>query len=123
MVVLAVVQLWVGALGCSSRAPAPTDPERPVAGRGSAAPEGPGDATPPADTRASEVECHAAFDHMIEIDLKERPADQQLPPAQVAELRQYLHESHLARCREQDRVVIACIMAATTSAAVKECDR
>ena len=124
MVVLAVVPLSVG---CSSRAPAPTNPERGGAGS-NASPAGrnPGSATSAptrADTSVSEADCHAAIDHMIELDMKERPADQQLAADQVAELRKQMRSAYVAPCREQDRAIVTCVMAATTSAAVKQCDR
>jgi hypothetical protein len=34
-----------------------------------------------------------------------------------------MRASYLPQCREQERVVLACIMAATTSTAAKQCDR
>ncbi len=127
MVVLAVVPLSFAQTGCSSRAPAPTNPERGGTGSsGTPADRSPGSgaSTPgPADTRVTEADCHAAIDHLIEIDMKERPADQQLAADQVAELRNQMRGAYVAQCREQDRAVINCIMAATTSAAVKQCDR
>jgi hypothetical protein len=127
VVVLAVVPLSLAQNGCSGRAPAPTNPDRSGPGSNATPTDhgpGSGSGTPaPADTGVSEADCHAAIDHMIAIDMKERPADQQLAADQVAELRTQMRASYVAPCREQDRSIITCIIAATTSAAIKQCDR
>jgi len=104
---------------CSSRAPAP---KRPVAddptGSGSAT----GSAATPVTAKVSEADCLAMFDHMIAIDIKDRPADQQLSADQTAQVRAELRDTMLGECLQLPPDQVACVMAATTKAAVHACD-
>jgi hypothetical protein len=77
---------------------------------------------PPRAT-ATEAECLVAIDHMIDVDIKARPADQQLSDDQISELRTTLRASYLHECTEQPREVVACITSATDRTAIKACDR
>jgi hypothetical protein len=111
---------------CSSRAPAPTAPTGPD--RGSAEVQtssgsGSGSAAvPPVDTKVTEAECHAMIDHLIEVDIKERPADQQLAADQKAEVAAQLRAQYLPACLQQPRATVACITAAPSSAAINACE-
>lgn len=114
---MVVVVATCAVFSCSGRAPAPATPTPPPP----KPPTGSGSATPLA--KASEADCLAAIDHVIEVDLKDRPADQQLSAEQVAELRTTLRGSYLRECMDQPRAVVACITAASNRTAIKACDR
>lgn len=61
------------------------------------------------------------IDHVIDIDVKERPADQQLGPDQKAEIAAQMRTRQLPTCLQQSRTTVACVTAAQTSAAIKAC--
>lgn len=62
------------------------------------------------------------IDHVIDIDIKERPADQQLGADQRAEIAAQMHAQQLPTCLRQPRATIACVTSAGTRAAIKACD-
>lgn len=105
--------------GCSSRAPAPTHPtpDRPPTGSGSSS------TGTIEDTKVTEAECLAAIDHSIELDLKDRPADQQLTAEQIETVRTTVRKNQLAACLKQPREVVTCIVRAIDRAALGTCGR
>ena len=112
-----VVVSTCAVISCSGRAPAPTRPPAPPIETGS------GSATePPARPKANEADCLAAIDHVIDVDIKDRPADQQLSADQISELRTSLRGSYLRECLDQPREVVVCITAANNRTAIKACD-
>jgi small lipoprotein (TIGR04454 family) len=114
---------------CSSRAPAPTGPDEPR-GSGEAAAPGSGNAVgsgsaavSPGATKVTEAQCHAMIDHLIDVDVKARPADQQIGADEQAQVAAQVRQQHLPACMKLPREMVACIMAATTVAAIEACEK
>lgn len=110
--------MFVVLVACSSRAPTPArpTPDKPIG-------SGHGPAVSPAAAKVSEADCLATIDHVIKLDVEERPADQQLSADEVNHLRAQLRTSFLPVCLEQPRTVLACMDTAATRAAIRACDR
>lgn len=116
--------LGLGASGCSSRAPTPTNPNDHGSGSGSAARgsgAGSGSAVTPPPAKVTRADCLAVFDHIIALDLKERPPDHQLAPDQVATLRTEMAQQLMQECLERLPHQVACIRGAATTQAVRAC--
>ena len=62
-------------------------------------------------------------DHVIDVDVAERPADQKPAPAELAQVRADLRASLLPGCRELTHAHVACVTEATTSTAIAGCVR
>jgi hypothetical protein len=117
------------ASACGSRAPAPAEPHRPDAGHVVARHADVGSADHathvdelPLDGHPTSAECEAAIDHMIDLDVAERPADQKPVADELAKARSDTRTQFVPRCtRELTRAQTRCITAGATLAATQQC--
>lgn len=117
----------VVATACSGRAPAPTQ----TGGTGGAGGERPRPSTDGStadrgsagDGKPADAQCVALVDHVIALDVSERPADQQVSTDQLTAMRVQLRETYVPQCREQPRPVVECALGAKTTAALRACER
>lgn len=121
------------ATACGSRAPAPADPHQPdntgtvgstaVAHHDAGHPPSGHVEELPLDGRPTTDECETAIDHLIDLDVAERPADQKPVADELARTRTDMRAQFVPRCtRELTRAQTRCLTAGATAAAVQQCN-
>jgi hypothetical protein len=108
---------------CSGRAPAPTPVthhELPPPDAGLTTSHGPLDA--PVDNKPTAAECTSAIDHLVDLDVAERPFDQRPSAAELDKARAELRSQLVAGCQQElTRAEANCLVHAASTEMSKAC--
>jgi small lipoprotein (TIGR04454 family) len=77
----------------------------------------------PPSAKVTQADCLAVFDHLIEIDIKERPADHQLTAEQRASTRAAMEKELMGQCLELSTQQVACLRASATTQGARACEQ